>query len=239
MLVGIGLCGSAIAGQAVVLDTTGNADFSRGEILEANTHVFLPPDSSLRLVSSNGERIDVQGPFQGTVEIPYTDTGDGEALISTLSKLALTTTVTTKDIRTSRSFGEGAPNPWAYQLTQGQHYCFQDKNALSLWRTEKGNAVPVVFAHRTGTIDLTWQSGHAVLPWPLDLPRKDGEIYDLTVAQEQETGLRLIEIPTTLPTRMHQAAWMTERGCPEQAMLLALTADVDRLFEGLGKSGKF
>ena len=73
----------------------------------------------------------------------------------------------------------------------------------------------------------------------MDLPRRNGQSYNLAISSGPAVDLTLLRVPVTLPTRMHTAAWMSENGCPNQALLLALTADVDRLLEGLGKAGKF
>ena len=233
------LGGPAGAGDAVVLDVVGQADLTRGEVLEAETPLFVPADSALILVTADGGKVEVSGPLQGGIDLPKAGTDAQRRLIETLSRLASSSELTGDDIRRTRSFGGSVPDPWSYQVGSGAAYCFRDGNALTLWRAASAAQVPVTFAHRTGSVDLSWPAGAATLSWPLDLPRRNGETYDLTVAADRRDGLELVEAPPTLPTRMHMAAWLTESGCPEQAMLLALTADVDKLFEGLGKAGKF
>jgi len=233
------LAGPAGAGDAVVLDIVGSADVSRGEVLSAETPLFLPTDSSLVLATADGGKVEIAGPFEGAIDLPVASTVAQRQLVDTLARLAASSTLTGEDLRRTRSFGGAVPDPWSYQVGSGTAYCFRDGNALTLWRSKSTAQVPVTFAHRTGSVDLSWPAGASGLSWPLDLPRRNGETYDLTVAAAKQDGLQLLEAPQTLPTRMHMAAWMTESGCPEQAMLLALTADVDRLFEGLGKAGKF
>ena len=231
--------GNADARDAVVLDVEGQVDLVRGETVAAGSVLVLGPDSRVLLASANGEKVGVAGPFHGTVDLPAATTAEQRRLVATLTKLVTSVPTTAEELNRTRSFGGGVPDPWAYQIGGGTSYCFKDRNGLSLWRRTMNSTVPVRFSHRTGAVDLPWPAGTAVLGWPLELPRQDGETYELTVASSPRHGLRLVEIPAALPTRMHLAAWMTENGCPEQAMLLALTADVDRLFEGLGKAGKF
>ncbi len=231
--------GSAGAGDAVVLDAAGAVDLTPGEILDAGAPLFVPADSFVILATADGAKVEIAGPVQGGIELPRAGTGAQRKLIETLSRLARSSGLSGDDIRRTRSFGGAVPDPWSYQVGTGPAYCFQDGNALSLWRAASDTRVTVTFAHRTGSVELAWPAGAATLSWPLDLPRRDGETYDLTVAADRRDDLQLVETPATLPTRMHMAAWLTESGCLEQAMLLALTADVDKLFEGLGKAGKF
>ncbi len=228
--------GGAWASALVVLDVVGQSDLRRGDILESEAGLFLGPETRLILVNQAGEKIEVVGPFQGQIETP-----DGPAeprLVETMAALFKSAKVP-EAVRTSRTFGTATPGPWAYDPTKGGNYCFEDPDRLSLWREANGRNDKVLFRSPGGDAAVQWQSGNAVLDWPVDLPRRNGQSYHLAINDGPAIDLTLLRVPITMPTRMHTAAWMSDNGCPNQALLLALTADVDRLLEGLGKAGKF
>ncbi len=228
--------GTATASALVVLDVQGESDLRRGDVLEAEAGLFLSADSRVTLVNEAGEKIEVVGPFQGTVDPPA---GAGEPkLVETMAALFQSNRVPDA-VRTYRTFGNSTPGPWAYVPAEGGNYCFDDPDNLSLWRQANDRDDKVLFQSPGGEAAVKWQRGQAVLDWPVDLPRDNGQSYDLAINGGPTVGLTLLRVPITMPTRMHAAAWMSENGCPNQALLLALTADVDRLLEGLGKAGKF
>ncbi|RVU38160.1 hypothetical protein EOI86_02330 [Hwanghaeella grinnelliae] len=228
--------GIAAANTLVVLDVAGDSDLRRGDVLEAEAGLFLGAETRVTLVNEAGEKIEVVGPFQGIVESP-TDEGEA-ALVQKMAALFKSNRVGTA-IRTYRTFGTATPAPWDYVPAEGGNYCFDDPDNLSLWRDSTDRDDRVLFTSPEGEAAVKWNRGDTVLNWPVDLPRRNGQSYNLAISSGPAVDLTLLRVPATLPTRMHTAAWMSENGCPNQAMLLALTADVDRLLEGLGKAGKF
>lgn len=232
----VAAAGGSWASALVVLDVNGQSDLRRGDVLESEAGLFLAPETRLILVNEAGEKIEVVGPFQGEIETPD---GPGEPrLVETMAALFKSTRAPDA-VRTYRTFGTATPGPWAYNPAMGGNYCFEDPDRLSLWRETNARNDKVLFRSPDGEAAVQWQSGSAVLDWPVDLPRRNGQSYNLAINDGPAVDLTLLQVPVTLPTRMHTAAWMSENGCPNQALLLALTADVDRLLEGLGKAGKF
>lgn len=232
----LGVAANAWASTLVVLDVDGASDLRRGDVLDTDAGLFVPADARLTLVNEAGEKIEVIGPFQGDIDPP-----DGQAepqLVATMAALFKSNRVSDA-VRTYRTFGTATPGPWAYEPAKGGNYCFEDPDRLSLWREADRQAKKVLFKAPEAEAAVQWHSGRAVLDWPIDLPRRNGESYSLAISDGPRVDLTLLRVPATLPTRMHAAAWMSENGCPNQALLLALTADVDRLLEGLGKAGKF
>jgi len=228
--------GSASASALVVLDVAGASDLRRGDVLEAEAGLFLAPETRVTLVNEAGEKIEVVGPFQGIVEPPA---GKGEPELVRQMAALLKSNRVGDTIRTYRTFGTATPGPWDYVPAEGGNYCFDDPDRLSLWRESNDRDDKVLFSSPDGEAAVQWKRGNTVLDWPVDLPRRNGQSYNLAISSGPAVDLTLLRVPLTLPTRMHTAAWMSENGCPNQALLLALTADVDRLLEGLGKAGKF
>lgn len=228
--------GTASASALVVLDVDGASDLRRGDVLDTDAGLFVPEDARLTLINEAGEKIEVVGPYQGDIA-PAEKVG-GPDLVAKMAAL-LKSAGTSDALRTYRTFGNTTPGPWAYDPVKGGNYCFEDPEHLSLWRETSSRDDKVLFQAPQAEAAVAWQSGAAVLDWPVDLPRDDGQTYSLAVSNGPKVDLKLIQVPTTMPTRMHAAAWMSDNGCPDQALLLALTADVDRLLEGLGKAGKF
>lgn len=231
-----GVAGPAGANALVVLDAVGASDLRRGDVLNSDAGLFVPADARLTLVNQAGEKIEVVGPFQGIIEPP--DGAGTPELIETMAVLLRSARVP-EAVRTYRTFGTATPGPWAYDPAKGGNYCFEDPDRLSLWRETAARNDRVLFKAPEGEAAVPWKSGASILDWPVDLPRRNGQAYSLALNGGPGVDLTLLRVPATLPTRMHTAAWMSENGCPDQALLLALTADVDRLLEGLGKAGKF
>ena len=229
-------CAEASASALVVLNVDGESDLRSGDVLDGDAGLYVSANSRVTLINVAGEKIEVVGPFQGTVDAP---SGQGDPVLVERMAALLKSNRVKQAARTYRTFGHATPGPWAYVPAEGGNYCFDNPDRLSLWREKPASEENVLFRSPDGEAMVPWKSGAAVLNWPIDLPRKNGKSYDLAISDGPAVELTLLQVPVTLPTRMHAAAWMSENGCPNQALLLALTADVDRLLEGLGKAGKF
>lgn len=228
--------GEAAASALVVLDVQGASDLRSGDVLDAEDGLFVAEDTRLTLINEAGEKIEVVGPFQGDIE-PPAEQGEPH-LVTTMAALFKSASLPGA-VRKYRTFGNATPGPWAYDPAKGGNYCFEDPDGLSLWREPNSGSDNVFFKAPEAEASVQWRSGDAVLDWPVDLPRRNGQPYQLAINGGPKQDLTLLRVPETMPTRMHTAAWMSENGCSDQALLLALTADVDRLLEGLGKAGKF
>ena len=74
----------------------------------------------------------------------------------------------------------------------------------------------------------------------MELSVADGQVYLVRMEGQGEVKpLTLHRVPGDLPTRVHRAAWVADKGCADQSVLLVVTSDVKLLIDALAKGGKF
>ncbi|MBF0251765.1 MAG: hypothetical protein HQL35_14180 [Alphaproteobacteria bacterium] len=236
--------GPAWAGQAVVLSSAGTDAWPTGTVLSDTENLSVPEHGRLVVITENGLKVQVDGPFEGSIA-EQLDTGADKAgaavdVIRALSKLFTRPGFTTQALGAFRSFGEPAlADPWAFDIGTGGAVCYPAGGAPNLWRASARRDDTVVIRGGGGAARFTLPKGQAIQPWPVEVPMKDGADYTLTGESGRVVTVTAHAVPADMPTRMHIAAWMSENGCDSQATLLVVSADIDKLLEGLAQSGKF
>jgi len=239
------LTGEALAADLVVLSASNVKNLRTGTVLTTNDQVNIPKGSSLILITERGLKVKVEGPFSGTLAAQLKERSDARQgqkvnLVNAFAKLFNSSAFSTKAMGAFRSLAAPAlSDPWAFNVNSGGTVCFQRSETLKLWRSSVSNTDTVSLQ---GADDITLfelPRGQAFVPWPVDVPRNDLETYELTLSNDPPIDITLRTVPGDMPTRMHAAAWMSENGCSDQATLLIVNADIDKLLQGLAQSGKF
>ena len=238
--------GKSWATDAVVLSFKGEGEIKPGTVLSETDKITLPEGSQLVIITASGMKIEVKGPFTGSVAerigVGASAAGAGSKvnLVSAFSKLFNSSAFSTKAMGAFRSLGQPAlADAWAFDVTEGGTVCFQNSADLKMWRSKPENDDVVSVKGGDVSVQFEMPKDKALVDWPTDVPTKDSSAYDVRVENGKTVLVTLKAVPADLPTRMHTAAWMSENGCERQATLLIVNADIDKLLQGLAQSGKF
>lgn len=225
----------------VVMEIEGDATYQIGDIVENDVPVSLSEDASLTLISSGGEKIRVEGPYVGTLDVndDSVDTNSG-GLVRSLAQLFRTQAEWAATRKLVRSFGD-EPNadPWIFDIEWTSAYCYRNPGEIALWRKQAPQDGTVEIAVSGDSIKVKWPKGANRLDWPTDMPVFDGENFDLRYGDTDRRAIEFRKLPADLPTRAHMAGWMADNACDDQAVLLMLNAEIDWMLSGLVKSGEF
>ncbi len=231
----------AAAADYVVMELDGESGYKVGDIIESAMPVSLPEATAVTLVSSTGEKVRVEGPFVGTIDVSSGPTTEkSKSLVRSLALLFRTQAEWAKTRNLVRSLG-GEPNadPWIFDIEWTGAYCYRNPGDAALWRKQAPQDGTLEISVPGDRITTTWPKGENRLDWPTDMPVADGERYDLRLGKSDSRSIEFKKLPSDLPTRAHMAGWMGENACDDQAVLLMLTAEIDWMLTGLVKSGEF
>lgn len=236
------LASVSFGAQFVVVKAKGDVEFSLGDILEGQESLLLPTESEMVVINEDGKKIEVEGPYRGSIDkvveqnTSSIDTGAGLGMnmniVASISTLMQTAGVEGDDGTVFRSVGElNQASPWNFDATQQAltDYCVASSGVAAFWRASSQSADRITVDAGDGNpVTADWVSGEATLGWPADVALKDGATYSISLASEITPQVVSVHIlPDDLPTYMHQAAWMAERNCQQQAVRLVLTSEAD------------
>lgn len=251
MVLGLFFGSNLQASELVVMKVTGQADYKVGDVFQNDDALEIPDGATLLLISSLGKKIQIAGPFVGTLgdedkgsvgAAPEKAPGIGLKvdLVQSLARLFKTQVVETSSLGAFRSIGTPIlSDPWSHDVYKGQSYCYQLASDLKLWRAQTARSEKLILKSASDQIELTWPAGDHQIGWPVDLPAVSSEQYSASLANGETVQFALHKAPDDLPTRIHVAAWMAENKCDQQAMLLVVNSDIDKMLEGLAQDGKF
>ena len=242
----------ALSAELVVMKVDGDTQYAVGDVIQSTDTIEIAKDTSVLLISSLGEKIKIAGPFVGTLggqeesaqnvskEVKAPGIGLNVNLVQSLARLFKKQVVDSSSLGAFRSLGAGVlSDPWSYDIYQEKSYCYETVTELKIWRSKAGRAEKVRLSAGQDHIDLMWKAGEHDLSWPADLPAQTATQYSAQLANGEQVAFELHKVPGDLPTRIHIAAWMAEKKCDQQAMLLVVNSDVDKMLEGLAQDGKF
>ena len=252
---------TAAATDYVVVKTLDADTYNLGDIIDGATPLKLGDGSELTLINSSGRKIVVKGPRTQPLEqkaaASSKDSGGEPApsgrpiglkfkvnVVQSLARLFKEQVVDTGSLGGFRSVGAARmrSDPWMVDVSQGGHFCFSQDKSVSLWRPETKTAGSVRLRETASKQEASaaWPSNTSSVEWPVELPVTDGKSYLLQADGVTGTKtLTLHKVPKQLPTRVHQAAWMAEQKCDQQAVLLVVSSDVESMVDSLIKGGKF
>ena len=219
-------------GMDYVVIRAEKATFSPGAVLKDGQALSLPADGKLVLVGENGKTVNLSGPFSGT--LPAGQAGANGGVVASLSRL-----MTMEDRNRSvvgAYKGQGHPDPWAIRPGGSETACVKQGGATlsrdaagpteeaQLWSVgSPAPAVGGVMALGTETGNVTgrvrWESGVLEAAWPSEIPVSDGTRYRLS-RQGAAIEFTVAVAPAKQASIAASAAWMAEKGCIGQALLL-------------------
>jgi len=257
MILSLGASLTAWASDYVVVKAEGMPEFSLGDIVNSDAGLSVPKGGKLTVINGSGKKILVAGPYEGNLakleaakSSRKTTSGSRPLglgvkvnVVGALARLFKENVLSTTRLGAFRSVGgaQTISNPWVIDVATAGHFCFGEGQTLPLWRAKSDKAGSITLANqKTGEkTNVSWAKGDAMVDWPLEVPFGDGGVYSAMQGNKDTKTLTLHKIPAELPTRIHKAAWMAENNCSQQAMLLVVSADVDKLLDTLSEEGKF
>ena len=212
----------AVAGELVIVASSA-PDLKPGQIIKTDAVIQVPSGTSITIVSQTGKLLTLKGPYTGPPG-PRGQGGGDKNLISSLSNLLLRLGEETSIGGSRAGRGLTAPSePWAISVHRSGHFCYQAAASAKLWRAKTVRNWNFSLKNMVDKTKLVtnWPAGSETLDWPSKVTLGDGVTY---MARREtpkfERRLVLHRVPPDLPTDVHKAAWMAEKGCLDQAKRL-------------------
>ena len=215
---------SVNAAELVIISGSGS-DFKIGQVINSASNIQLKDGATLTLISQNGKLVVLTGPRSGPVKTrdPEEKT---ESLIPSLKKIISGEKTEADSLGVMRSLGtnrKAVPeNPWAIIATRSGKYCVSLSRPVVLWRpdSQKTRALVLLNTGNENEVKTVWHAGQNILYWPRLLQLVDGATYRVDLAGNSRLPRLTIAIVPELPTPAHAAVWMSQNGCPQQALRL-------------------
>ena len=202
-----------------------------GATLAAGAPLDLPDKARVVLLTSSGQVLAVNGPFQGP---PPATTGTSEAGADDLLKI-IPTLLGNADSRQSLGAVRGTDATWradnakslgdvtAIDATDGGDVCLFDGQPAELIHNPS-NAGPMNIESMSNgaKATVTWASGALHQSWPESLPLGDGDTILFEGGGDNATAMATIHLLPANPAAsdLARAAQMADAGCDDQARLL-------------------
>jgi|JFJP01.1.fsa_nt_gi hypothetical protein len=218
--------GMVQASELVVIRSTHESLFAKGDILNTQETVNLPMNVELTVVFDSGNPLTLKGPYQGKLADPAPLTNPAKQLaIAELSNFVR------KDVAVR---GETETRDlWSIDVdTSKRNYCVASGEKINLSRpmSDSSTASTVLLKHKTSgqQVQLTFTANQTILVWPTTtLPVIFGDTYTLETktlrGRSSFKKLVLYQLPADLPTKSHQVVWMVGKGCTAQAGSLLIS----------------
>lgn len=204
-------------GQFVVMDSIG-LPVKPGQEIDLTRPLTLRPGEKLSLIGYNGFIMNFVGPTTVTaaqVANPYGGKffDPLRALVEKLEKSG--------SLRSASASGRMLENPWHVDVTRSGSRCILERAPVTVWRDSAGQTQTLVI----GPARASWA---ATVEWPREseLMALGGEVRfdngERVVAELEGVAseLTIHVIPRSVTTPAAQAAWMIEKGCEEQAVVI-------------------
>ena len=243
----------AAADQFVIIQGEAAPAFSAGDIVGEDNRLSVADGITLTLIDGDGRKIRIVGPFAGSISELNLASGDGKdkdqpsksettpssdivQVISGLLQQAARDTA-----KRAVPLGRQMSDPWLINVSVADHHCVKKLRNARFWRSNFRDSDRFVLETRNlrQRAGIAWPAGTDELEWPLEVELEDGGAYLMRTSRIDPRPFIIHLVPESLPTRAHQAAWMADRACKEQALLLVLTAEVDLFVNDLAKKGRF
>ncbi len=227
---------AASAEEFVVVDSS-VAAVTAGATLASGTPISVPAKGRVVLLTSSGQMVTVNGPFNG---MPSAGPGDKTAqpteayeAVKVLfagagnRKEAGVVRATAVDWRREQS--TTVADVLAVDATDGGDACLYDLgHAVVLHNPSNIGTMTIHAMDNNASATIEWTKGMATTPWPSSLPIADGAAYLFEETNQNAAALvtvHLLRPPPAPAPVVNRVAQLVHAGCRDQAkLMLALYA---------------
>ncbi len=218
---------SVQADEYVIVDAKLALGHRTGSVLTPDSQIKLMPGSSITLMSSNGEMIEVKGPAKGKLADKLkgnaSEAEEDPALVGAVAALFKSDGKSRKSLAAFRAVGQPnkgklnykTKNPWHVSLIKDGKYCIRDGKAKGVLWNPRRKIKTGDLAMGSKSVSLKWADGSDSVNWPADLPLDNGGSYSFqSPGEEKAISLTLFVVKSTDFNGMIKE--MANNGCLDQ-----------------------
>lgn len=209
-------CGSAVAGDAVLLAST-VPGYVPGMVVSYSDRLSLPEGATATLLFKSGEMLRLLGPFEGTLEQQQTAAGSGS--VAMLADMFRTHGVDAAVIGGTRSVGPVQSGPDVDDVqVDPQHsgtYCVVPSTSVWIGRPTGGDAA-YALRRKGSSRTIAWPSGATRSEWPGDVPIEDGSQFEITGGGAARATVTFRAMPSAPASASARVAEGIILGCRDQ-----------------------
>lgn len=211
------------ATQIVVIRSTAGS-LAPGKLIDVAETLSLSAGEQIVAVAANGQVIKVAGPYTGRIKVPAAPEKSG-SILETISNLVRSESAEQNTLAVTRQWRVERPpsDPFAVDIALKGPHCVLEAHPVSIWRSVAGQESSIRLRRGSDTRSAAsrWPAGANSAPWPDGIEIASGQTYRASIGGSREEAVfEIFVAPRTLPTTVHRAAWMAERGCRRQARML-------------------
>ena len=213
------------AENGLVVISSIHSTIEKGAIIKPTQTIKLQSGESLKLLSSKGGIIVVQGPYSGA--IVFESNASDSSVLKSVSELVKNSNSTDFTLATFRNSSVTSPtyrpDIWGIDIRKSGKYCLRPNLPIHLWWPQAlpGDLITLTDTTNSLSIEMAWPDRKKYTAWPEILSVDDRVIYSVRnteVALFSEFKIQLL--PTGLKDDMEQIAWMSDHDCKKQAIRL-------------------
>lgn len=228
---GFVLGNTAWSGNLVVFEAKG-AGLKAGQVIDSTHPLVLADGESASLIADTGRIIHLKGPHKGP---PLAEGNKNDSVKEAMASLvdsgskekgALGATRSADSAFKMAKDGKTIPDPWMIDITQGGNHCYQENKPLVFWRPDSSTdtTIRVVVGDNAWKAHTEWPKGKDNLMLPANVPLQNG-INLTTEMDSRKTESVLHVVPNTITSDPVKMAWMHEKGCKTQFMVMLNTVE--------------
>lgn len=213
------------AESGLVVISSNYSQIERGEIVHVGQIIVLPADKSLRLISASGNVFDLQGPFEGKIEVNSTHGND--STLESVSRLVKNSKATDYTLATFRggltASLEKRQDIWGVDIRKPGNYCVRSDRPVYLWwpQASPGDQVTLTDKSSSRSIVMEWPNDRKYALWPEEIGINDHSTFSAKSDQIIDSAeFRILSLPDELADEMEVVAWMSDHQCRNQAIRL-------------------
>jgi hypothetical protein len=204
----------AIPADMVVVEARGVA-LRAGQILNDAAPLALRQGQHVTLISSNGSRLRLDGPYNRAPREDLERTN--QAGVSGLGFL-----ITQNEARPQPGTARAPdrvelPDPWLLDVSRAGNTCLRDGTAPIFWRPDSTSPAALVImpTDRSWRAETAWPAGTDRLSMNPPAAIRAGATY-LVSLDGKQVAVGVVSVPDVLSNDAMRASWMFEKGCLSQ-----------------------
>lgn len=218
--------GAIVAGSdGLVVIVSNHPDLPAGAIVEKTMFIDMSQGESIKLVSSSGQVVRLQGPYSGKVVVDSQQ--KDRSLLESVSGLVKDSKPTDFTLAVFRkppsSKIEARLDIWGIDIRKPATYCVRSDQPVYLWwpRSLPDKEVTVSSSLDSKKVRFEWPANKTYHLWPETVDLNEQVEYSIEGDPGVPTGNFDIRImPENIESKMEQVAWMANRNCETQATRL-------------------